>query len=544
MNADDVASINPNAEIMSGTIGEITYLRGAQGLQVRGYGLVIDLPDTGGTNVRDFYQDYVGKEIRRSKSANPDEWPEASANDIIESKKTAVVRVDGIIPAGAVRRRCFDVHVTAVDQDSTSIAGGILLPCDLRIFNPETPRLEGKIHARAEGRIFVNPFVGRGSKTNINPRTGRIIAGGVNKTDRRLSLVTMYKSYSKVRQVQSVINQRFSSEMHDKVAVGVSATNIKLHVPEDYFGREMKFVNLVQHLPLSESRQRQETQATRLLGMLAQPNAPWEDVALVLEGLGKPVLAIIQEHYTDTRQHVNYYSGRVGLRLGDETAVEVVARHAKNPRSPFRRQAIRELGTCDMANSAGPVLQKLLTDENAEIRILAYESLRRVDPGAVRTIVVGSDPYNFILDVVPSEGPNMIYARKTRSRRLALIGGDSLLFSPPLLYSVEGKPVTLSAKQDADAVTILRKDHNGSILVGPCQVPLEVWRLVEFMGGSMETGYDRRLKGLGLDYAEVIELLYTLCREGAINADPRWEQPSVEELLGPITPLERPESDL
>lgn len=542
-----LSTLDRNAEAMEGTVGEITYIQGNSGLRLRGYGLVAGLPGTGGMNCPPEFRDYVAREIRRARSANREEWPRAGTDELIDSPNSAVVMIEAMVPPGSIKGRRFDVHVTAVDLDTSSIAGGMLLPCDLRIFNPEMPQLEGKVHGQCEGTVFVNPFVGKGDNTTvINPREGIIIGGGANLIDRRLSLVAMYESYSVVRQIETVVNQRFRVQGADKVADGLSSTTVQLTIPEDFVGHEMEFVELVRHLPLSTSRLTHEQRATTLIGQLAQPESSWEDIALSLEGLGKSIVSILQQYYTDQRPHLSYYTARVGVRLDDETAVPVVARHARDERSPFRFQAIRELGNCNLPGAAGVVLRDLLADENANVRIEAYEALRKVDPHALESFAVGHDPLNFILDVVPSDGPTMIYARRSETRRLAVIGGDQIFFRAPILYSEPGKPLTLSADRDQAKLTIVRKDKMGNFVGEPIRADLgmPVWRVIRFMGSNMETNIDKQLMGLGVDYASIIEVLYRMCAAGEINAEMRWEEPSIESLIGPLTPLERPEAEM
>ena len=187
-------------------------------------------------------------------------------------------------------------------------------------------------------------------------------------------------------------------------------------------------------------------------------------------------------------------------------------------------------------------LRHLLADSDPRICIRAYEALRRVDPESVVTAVVGQDPGNFILDLVPSEGPPLIYARKTRTRRIALIGADRMPVRPPLLYAKPGKEVTLSARVDDRWLTVLRKELGD--IIGEFKVRLSVARLTRFMGDDPSLGVDGRPHGLGLDYAAVLDVLYHLCQTGAIGADMKWEEQSVEDLIGPLRPMGRPESEL
>ena len=161
------------------------------------------------------------------------------------------------------------------------------------------------------------------------------------------------------------------------------------------------------------------------------------------------------------------------------------------------------------------------------------------------SVAVGKESRNFVLDIVSSEGPVMIYVRKSKERRIALIGGDRMDFKPPLLYSEVDKPITLSAGAGDQMLTVMRKDSSGNVVVKPFRAPLSVPKLVQFMGDDPLKNHDGRLKGLGIDYTIILDILYRLCEKKAIDADFRWEEPSVEEIIGqPLEPVGRPESEL
>jgi hypothetical protein len=327
----------------------------------------------------------------------------------------------------------------------------------------------------------------------------------------------------------------------------MSPTNIDLRIPPEYRGRERRFLDIVTHLPLSTSAAYREARAKALVGELARPDAPLEHVALSLEGLGQPALPVLKSLYSDPRRQANYYAARTGMRLGDDLAIEVMVGHANDERSPFRMQAIRELGQSAMPQRSGAALRKLLEDKDARIRILAYEALREVDPRSMQRLIVGPPPGNFFLDVVPSEGPAMIYARRTEERRIALIGGDHLRCRPPLFYAPDGKPITLNAASGDGMITVMMKfpRRNGPARrVGPYKAPLSVSVLTQFLGHTRERGPAGDLKGLEIDYAVVLDVLYQLCEQGAVTADFRWEEPSVEDLIGPLEPMGRPETEL
>ncbi len=535
-----------------GTVGSVAYLQGTRMMRVRGYGLVIGLGDKGSRNVRPSVREEVLTELRRYRLANPQAARNLpSPERQLESLDTAVVEVTADIPAGARKDQHFDVIVRADDPDTQSLVGGTLVPCDLRIFQETSPGMgqEGRIHGRAGGPIFTNPFVSSGGSpsgattrpSSANLREGTIIGGGINKIDRRLSLISIIESYATVKAIEDTINRRFTRD--EKIAKAVSPSNVELQIPPEYAHERQRFLELVMHLPLASSPIQREARTKALIGEIGRPDAPLEDVALSLEGMGLSVIPVLQPLYTDPRRQVNFYAARTGMRLGDDLAVDVVARHAGDPKSPYRLAAIRELGYCKNTVRAAGVLYEQLSDSDNRIRLRAYEALRKVDPGAISRAVVGELPPNFMLEVVPSEGPPLIYARRSESRLIALIGGDRMLFRPPLLYAQAGQPVTLSADASARTVTLLRKDVGGRN-VGPFQVPLSAAVVVRFMGNNLRMGANGRLEGLGLDYAVVLDVLYRLCEKNALNATMEWEGPSVEDLVGPLEPVGRPESEL
>ena len=373
-------------------------------------------------------------------------------------------------------------------------------------------------------------------------REGQIIGGGSSLYERTLLLVSTIESYSTVRQVQDAINRRFPEEK--KIADAVSPTNITLKVPQEYQGIEGRYLEQVLALPLVHSTRIQEARAKTLAGELTRPEASMNRIGLALEGIGKSVLPMIQPLYTHPRKAVNYYAARTGLRLGDGLALDVIVRHANDEKSPFRREAVKELGDAKQQARAAMALRPLMGNGDPQIRILAYEAMRRAAPTSILQVTVGSAPENFILELTPCEGPPLIYARRTQIRRIALIGGDRMTCRPPLLFSETGSPIMLSAQEKDDVVTVVRKDRNGTILLGPLKAPLGVAALIRFMGQHMTRNAEGKIEGLDLDYAVILDVLYRLSETKAINAQVRWEEPSIEDFLGPLTPVGRPESEL
>jgi flagellar basal body P-ring protein FlgI len=543
----DRAALKDSGRSLSfeGTIGSIAYVEGARFMRVRGYGLVWGLNGQGSKFCPPAIRDRLLRDIRRFRLAHPHISRNLTAEELIDSTDTAVVEVTGDIPAGAAEGSEFDITISAatVSPDTRSLAGGYLLPCELQIYRESAPGevVEGQTHAKGRGPVFLNPFSeSGGGAAGTSQLEGRVLGGGLNTQNRRISLSTAVSSYATVRQAADAINRRFTADT--KVADATSPNHIELRVPEEMRGKEARFIELIMHLPLSPIATVREARTKVLTGELARAATPPEDAALSLEGIGPSVIPALRELYTQPRKQTSYYAARTGVRLGDAPAVRVIARHATDPKSPFRMQAIRELGECRKNLQAGGVLQELLKEGDPQVRIRAYEALRTADAQSMVSTSVGKDPGNFLLDVLPSEGPPLIYARRTTVRRIALIGADQMVIRTPLFYSKPGKEVTLAASADDKFVTLVRKDAGN--VIGEFKVPLSAVLLTRFLGDDPRPGPDKKPMGLGLDYSVVLDVLHSLCQSGALNARLEWEQQSIEDLVGPLRPMGRPESEL
>ena len=108
-------------------------------------------------------------------------------------------------------------------------------------------------------------------------------------------------------------------------------------------------------------------------------------------------------------------------------APEVILRAASSPGSPLRNEAIKELGRHPRYIRSLSVLRKILDDPDDMLRVIAYESLRKIGRNsAVMTIPVG----DFYLDIVNSKRQDVIYATQSESSRIVLFGSNMAVMRP------------------------------------------------------------------------------------------------------------------
>ncbi len=217
------------------TIAQKAFVEGLRRMRVMGYGLVVGLGDRGSSDCPRAVRDKLLKELHRRP-----EFHRAGTSDnpitpsmMIEDPDTAVVLVQGEIPAGAPSGTSFDLSVSAVPgTQTTSLRSGYLYHCDLTVYRMLSAEagIPGKVLARAEGPVFLNPFSDKpDAATRSNERSGMILGGGTVTTDRRLRLVLAQPSYGTARSLAAAINNRFPGRT--KTADPISPSYIPLTPP-------------------------------------------------------------------------------------------------------------------------------------------------------------------------------------------------------------------------------------------------------------------------------------------------------------------------
>ena len=526
------------------TIGSVAYFQGMGPLRVRGYGLVVGLGKNGSRDcpkhiynglVQSMYQQYS---FSASEVGVESITPEA----LIDGIDSAVVAVYAEIPAAAVSGLPIDVVVRALSGTQTkSLVGGRLFPMDLEVFSASEGRrsITGRSLARAAGPVFVNPFSGGDSATKSNPREGMILGGARVTRNRDICLVLIRPSYGLARRIQDRINAHFPSS--GRIADATSPSFIKLTIPGEYRRHSGHFLSLVRHLYHTRNPGLDAVRTKKLSQEILHPDAPHADIALCFEGLGRTALPMLTDLYGHTKGFVSFCAGVAGLRLGDHLASDVVAAHAANPASQYRFRAITAL--CEARGMAGAAaaLRDLLNDPDPRVQIAAYEALvLRGDP-IIDSIPIGKG--NFVLTRVPSSKSNLIYAKRSTTRRIALFG-DALHCTPPLFYAAPDNGITINAREDDEMMTVVRRVTSTGRTSPAIPVSYDLASLIKLLGGTAEVDGNDEMLGLGLDYGAVVRALYHLCNDRSINAKFILEQPNVADLLGPSRPVGRKESEL
>ncbi|MBS3733629.1 MAG: flagellar basal body P-ring protein FlgI [Phycisphaerae bacterium] len=573
---DDGLGLSPDASDdtplhIRDTVAEQAVLRSGGRVAIQGYGLVVGLGENGSDQVPPNLRKHFVQELGKEKLGSYIEGTESvTPTRLLEDLDTAAVLVGGSMPPGAPVGTRFDVFVSAFPQSGTrSLAGGVLMPAELRMAVRGMADPGGPTHtwADADGSVFVNPFIDPTARKQAGKLLrGRIIGGGVVTRSPPVRLELRDPDYARSRMIERRINERFPASQ--RVAFARSRSIVEITIPEQHQQAYESFLRLVMHLPLRSGAD-QERRARRVVRAMQRPDVNHDELALVLQAMGRQVTSLLTPLYTNERPATAFYAARTGLRLGDLNGVDVLVEFARSGDSPYQVPAIRELGRRGRAVRALSVLRGLVDDERAPVRVAAYEALRRI--GDSRTVTSHQVGEEFTLDVVRTTGRPVIYVTRTAEPRIVLFGRDiqvksSVFFTSPdrtvtiadgqcrhrLTYKdvqAEDIPKRIAehrwgqperadeivrANPDVDWASV--KAHR-EILIPP-KHRLMVWRrlptgerlssvfyqdfavrsLLETLGQRAQMDVNRRVKGLNLTYGQVVGVLYRMCERGDIPA--------------------------
>ncbi|MFN0136273.1 MAG: flagellar basal body P-ring protein FlgI [Phycisphaerae bacterium] len=540
----DADQVDP---LLRDTIGESCVLADAEPLRLRGFGVVVGLGESGGSDVpesiREYLIDFLTKEMTsKSESARP----AISPDRLLSSPDAAVVEIQGIVPAGAPQGSAFDIQVEAVGTQARSIEGGMLLPCELKIFESAASGqglIGGKALARARGPVFTNPFAPESEDVTPNPRKGFVLGGGRSMQARSVRVLLDQPSYSMARRIEGRLNERFGPR--EKIAEAMSEGYVVLKTPAAYATNPKHFLDVAMRVMMQGSSGMQERRVREMTEGLGETRDRLNDIALVWEGMGKGAIPLIQPLYSNDDPEVRFYAVRAGLRLGDTTAVSAMGQIASAKDNRYALRAVRELAECEMSSATGR-LYALLSHDDDDRRIAAYQGLVDRRHPSVQTMrfrsALDRSQTGLVLDVIESSGKPLIHVRRSREPRIAVFGGNALPLQVPMFFNHPKNLVTLNAAEQNSEVSLFCRTRASGKLSDTISVPPRVIDLIRGLAALPMADEQGRFPGIGLNYSSIVEVLDALTRDGTIAARLVLENAKLDELLGP-KPVERREAD-
>ncbi|MDG2424439.1 MAG: flagellar basal body P-ring protein FlgI [Phycisphaerales bacterium] len=530
--------------ILRGTIGAETLMIGYaeqtsanyQPIVVSGYGLVVGLDGTGSSDIPPNIRAHMLQEMeRQGVGSETIGYGHLNAPQMLNSKDTAVVVVQGVMPPAAVGRyktppvsgrshavingTTFDIRVTADPRTgTTSLDGGRLYTTELRIGALTTGSRQAKSVAEASGTIFLNPFAETETELggDINLLSGRVLNGGQATEDIPVRLMLLNPSHTRVRLIQDAVNRRFPREpgQSSDTAKGKNDSIIEITVPPSHRNETENFLRLLRHTTLRQANAEAVAMSTRrtlLSDSTVAPNAYWRWCAL-----GNRAIPFIRELYEYPEATPRLAALRSGAYLKDPLVSKPLREMANEGPLAARLESATLIADLPSDPRNDQALRKLLNERDTELRLRAYESLNtRGDSSIKRTQIKNK----FLLDVVPSDQPT-IYLTQSGQPRLAIMS-DNLNISSPVTASIWENRLIVRDSEDPERVEVYyreKQDNKGRVYKVKRDLPSFTYFLAH------QPIPEQPEQGLGLSYAQTVGALYRIWRKGFIEADFKVEQ--------------------
>jgi flagellar basal body P-ring protein FlgI len=491
------ATLAPEIDLGT-TIGSLVEVFSLESIPVEGYGLVAGLEGTGSVEcppaIRSYLQQYILSQV-----------PEIDAEAFIGSLETAVVVVEGLMPAVS-KHQYFDVRVTTLaGTQTTSLEGGWLYRSELKAAGGFG--ITVRALAEAEGPVFMDTISGGKS----DKKTGYVLAGGTVLDEYNISLVVRQPDY----RVTSLIRNRLNGRFGDGTAKAASPSRIELKVPAEYKQQKKRFVSIVRAMYLSESAESTKARIRKFVGgLVASDDKDSSEIAL--ESIGNAGLSKLGALLNSSNEEVRLRSARCMLNLGSDEGLDTLRQIAMDGGSSYRLEALGAIAAAASRNDAAAISRSLLRDSDFEIRLAAYEQLRRLGDITIDQKLIARD---FYLERIAQTEYKSIFVSRSGQPRIVLFGAPIYCKDNIFVQSADGD-ITINAPSGQEYVSIIRK-YPRQADAGPVHLrsSYELSDIIEKLCEEPPKKAGQKKFGLGVSYAEAIALLERLWRKGAVSAE-------------------------
>ncbi len=479
------------------TIGSVAEIIAIDAVEVRGYSLVGGLRGTGSSEcpvrIRAYLEQYILKQLRKEQ---------IDAEGIISSHDTAVVRVEGVMPAVVSGRESFDVRVVALaDTQTTSLEGGWLYGTELK----EAGRfgMTMRVLADAKGPVYIDTI----ERAAAEKRVGYVLGGGRTVTEYYVSIALRQPDYRVASSIRNRLIERFGRDIASAVSPGL----VKVEVPAKYKNRKQRFVEILKATYLSHTAEAAQGRLKRFAKMLSGGSE--KDAAeIALEAIGNVSFGELAPLLNAGNEEVRLRAGRCMLNLGSDRGLAALRQIAMDNNSAYRMEALEAITLGARRNDATAILRSLLRDGDFDIRLAAYESLRRLDDVVIRRRLIGG---TFYLEEVAQTKQKAMFVSRSGRPRIVLFGGPIKCRRNIFVRSIDGG-ITINAPSGQEYVSIMCKYRRRGDAVAKLKSSFDVRDIIRTLG---EQPLNKTHPGLAAGYADTIGLLKQMCDKGVIEAE-------------------------
>jgi len=485
---------------LGATIGSLAEVFSFESIPVEGYGLVGGLSGTGSGEcpapIREYLKQYILQQLAEDK---------VNVDELISSHDTAVVVVQGTMPTAVPKNQYFDVRVVALPgTQTTSLEGGWLYGAELKAIGGFGIAM--KALATAKGPVFIDTL----SPDETNKKIGYILAGGRVLDEYEINMGLRRPDYKTASLICSKLNGRFGTG----TARAVSPSQIELKVPAAYKKQKQRFVSIVKAIYLTETPEATRERINTFVKKLAVSEDKYASET-ALEAIGNESLSKLAALLNSSQEQVRLGAARCMLNLGSDGGLNTLREIASNKDSAYRVEALEAITTSASRNDAIAISRKLLRDSDFNIRLAAYENLRKLDDIAVTQKLIARD---FYLEQIAQTEHKGIFVSRSGQPRIVLFGAPIYCHDNIFIQSADGN-ITINAPAGQKYVSIIRKHPKRPNVMVQLKSSFELSDIIQTLCEEPLKKTKQEHRGLNVSYAEAITLLKQMSDKGAVEAE-------------------------
>ena len=418
-------------------VGDHASVGNFQSIPVYGFGLVVNLPGTGGDDVNTHHYKQVYDKLNRDKITG--------IRALLARPDTAVVEIRGQMRPGIQKGDRFDVQVLLPENTNTrSLRGGILQPTNLTEMRPFGHELGvGTTRAVVAGPIMVDDPMATEMNDPENLKRGIILSGAITSGESRaLSLIMKEKSFVGVDRIAKAINDRFPLSTGSRTGVASAETSslIILNIHPSYANDIDRYIRVVQSIACFETTDQQRQRIERLKEELLNPNTS-QHAAFQLEAIGRRGIDALLLGLQSPSMEVRFHSATSLAYLDNGASAKVLAEIAQLEPA-FRVYALNGLSVMKNDLEAEFHLRQLLHVPCEETRYGAFRALKNRNPldFTIRGEILGG---YFSYHAIPSQAPPMVHITTQKLPEIVLFGTDIFIRQP---FVLEGPTIFVNGQ--------------------------------------------------------------------------------------------------
>jgi hypothetical protein len=504
--ADRSSKESSAAAELGTTIGILADVFVPESIPVEGFGLVGGLNGTGSAEcsppIRTYLKQYILTQL--PERVNVDKF--------IESRDTAVVYVEGIIPAAALKNQSFDVKVTALPGTQTiSLENGWLYGTELMLKG--TFGISTRLLAKAGGPLFIDKI----GTSKPDKKLAYVLGGGKVAEENTINLVIRKPDYRAISLIRNRLDERFGYG----TAKVVSRDRIELNVPDKYKGQKQRFAEIVRAFYIDNRPAASRERIKTLAGKLA--SSPDKDIyEIALEAIGNESLGELSNLLNSSDEQVRLRAARCMLNLGSDQGLPVLREIAMDRSSAYRLEALQAISTAARRDDISAISRRLLRDNNFDLRLAAFEQLQKIDDFAVTKRFVAR---SFYLEQTAQTERKEIFVSRSGQPRIALLGTPIYCRDSIFVQSPDGN-ITINASPGDNYVSIIRKHPRRPDVILQLKSSFDLIDIILTLCEEPSTKDKQERQGLGVSYSDMIALLKQMCDKRVITAKFKVGPPS------------------